>query len=449
MSLLDILLVTQVILSGWLILKSPFNVVSIVSVLTVFFAYIPGYIYILHPSTDFYSWRNFDFISNYIAAKGPATTALAQIGLANVLLSSGAFFGSMILGSRGRREFEVAHVDGSYLKNNIRLNWVMGLYFAFWLVAAVVLYKESGRSLIMFLLPIQDTGIAERQSGYLRSFYLVLPIVLFTLSLWKNGRYSVGSFFWISISIISTFSTHQRRELISTFLFLFAAGAFLSGIYDYSGLPHSEYIARSTKMLRKRKKQVFLIFFVGLALVPLLWYSRVYFTTWSKGGAINSFEVRSITDVLFGSSATGFPTFMLIKHYVDQVGPSPTHGIVYFATIFFPRFLWPSKPIDLDTMLQSHYNLLENPSIFWFGEIYFDYDILMLIAAFLIGAILYILSNRMLKSASVYQKSIFCVMFMQSITFFKNGVSLFCINLMVVAALLFIADVACRVKNSI
>ena len=94
-----------------------------------------------------------------------------------------------------------------------------------------------------------------------------------------------------------------------------------------------------------------------------------------KGAEVDPTQIRSFSDLLLGSPATGFPTLGLIRNYVLQMGTEPFFTLMYLGGTIVPRIIWPGKPLSIDKMLELHYRLIENPSTFWFGELYYSFGI--------------------------------------------------------------------------
>ncbi|WP_157516770.1 hypothetical protein [Mycobacterium sp. MS1601] len=437
-ALLITLLVLQSVLAGWLLWRNPYNPLSIVGVLTTVFSSLPAVLFLDGSGFESYSWRNFTILID----ENSLNSAL-YLGTLNICLLLGAAAAEQFTKKESfiLQEQKAAPVR---LIGSPKIAAVSAIYFALWLALAAIQYRQSGQSLTRFLLPIQQTGVAAEQSGYLRSMYLAIPSVLVVLSYWKHGRMRLSGWVWVGLALMATFSTHQRRELVTTALLLLSLTIFLGPLRTASSAAGSLTKEHMNKIARRGRPLVLGVLTAGLLLVPLLWYARVYFTSWSQGESVNAFEVRSFQDVLFGSPSTGFPTFVYIQDFVDSYGAHPLYLLLYPFTIFIPRALWTSKPVDLDTILEEHYWLIENPSSFWYGELYYGFGPIAPIAALLLAFLFYRFCLKCQLVPDLWYRSLAAVFFMQSVTLFKNGVTVFIIETAILVVLLGIAWIVCR-----
>lgn len=380
------LLAAQGALAGWLMWRSPYNLVSIVGMLTTVFSSLPAVLFLNDTGFESYSWRNYatpDAISGFDAA--------ALIGVLNLCLLLGAGVAEQSTKKEGflQAASPATSSRSMLLIGSKKLGLVSAAYLLLWLVVAVVLYGQSGQTIAEFLLPIKETGIASEQSGYLRSLYLAIPSALVVLSYWRHGSLRLVGWFWVLLALAATFSTHQRRELITTALLILSLSLFLGPLRERVKDAASAIAMNPRRQLRRSRLMIVVVLLAGLLLVPLLWYSRVYFTNWGEGNEINAFEIRSFWDILFGSPSTGFPTFIYVQELVDSFGTDPLYLLAYPLTIFIPRALWDAKPVDLDNILQNQYWLVENPSSFWYGEMYYGLGYLALPATFVLAYLMY------------------------------------------------------------
>ncbi|WP_395308259.1 hypothetical protein V4U86_23370 [Mycobacterium sp. AMU20-3851] len=436
---LIVLLAGQGALAGWLMWRSPYNPVSVVGTLTTVFSFLPALLFLNDSGFESYSWRNYatpDATNGFEAA--------ALIGILNSCLLLGAVAAEQ---SRKREPFlrapqVSAPPRGMYLYGSKKLGLVSAVYFMLWLVVAVILYGQSGQTVAEFLLPIKETGIASEQSGYLRSLYLALPSALVVMSYWRHGSLKASGWIWVVLALVATFSTHQRRELVTTALLLLSLGMFLGPLRDQ--LRGRVSRLDPSKNLRQMRMMIVVVLLAGLLLVPLLWYARVYFTNWGEGDEVNVFEIRSFTDILFGSPSTGFPTLVYIQDFVSNFGTDPLYLLAYPLTIFIPRALWESKPLDLDSILESQYWLMENPSSFWFGEMYYGLGYLAPLATLILAFLLYRFCLKCQFAPNIWYRTMGAILFMQCVTLFKNGVTVFIIRTLVLVALLGAAWIVCR-----
>ena len=443
--LLISLLVVQLAVVAWLMWRSPFNPLAIVGLLTTVFSFLPAIILLTGSGFQSYSWRNFVHVD---VADG--TNAALMIGLLNSCLLLGGVAAEISLRRNPVTNAATSQLQGgAFLFGSRNLGLLSAVYFAVWLVVAALLYVRSGQTLTEFLLPIKETGVAAEQSGYLRSLYLAIPSALVVMSYWKHGSLRSPGWLWVLLALMATFSTHQRRELVTTALLILSLGMFLGPLYNKSKLSNLGAEFSANQHDRRMRLRVVGILLVGLMLVPILWYTRVYFTSRGAGSDVNVFEIRSFSDILLGSPTTGFPTFVLLQDFVADWGTNPLYLLAYPLTIFVPRALWDTKPTDLDTVVQSHYALTENPSSFWYGEIFYAFGSLAPIATFALAFFMYRLCLKYQTIPHIWYRTVGAIFFMQCVTLFKNGITVFVIRTMVLVVLLALAWFLCRPSRTV
>lgn len=441
---LIVLLLGQAILAAWLMWRSPYNLVSIVGMLTTVFASLPAVLYLTDSGFESYSWRNY---ANPDGAAG--FDAAILIGILNFCLLLGAVAAEISARkANGLLQATVSDVRarGEHLYGSKKLELVSAVYFLIWLVVAAILFGQSGGTISEFLLPIKETGIASEQSGYLRTLYLAMPTALVVISYWRHGSLRLTGWLWVLLALVATFSTHQRRELVTTALLLLSLGVFLKPVRDQL---KGKVVSRVDALKRQRRMRLTIIgaLGAGLLLVPLLWYTRVYFTNLGRGEQLDVFEIRSFMDILFGSPSIGFPNFVYIQEFVSNFGTNPLYLIAYPLTIFIPRALWDSKPVDIDSILQSEYWLLENPSSFWFGEMFYGLGYFAPAFSLVLAFITYRFCLKCQTVPHIWYRTVGALLFMQCVTLFKNGVTVFLIRTLVLVALLGAAWIICSPRR--
>lgn len=430
------LLIGQFAIAAWLMWRRPYNAVAIVGLLTVVFSYLPAVLFLSGTGFESYSWRNFQLVD-----LTSSTDAALLMGLLNLSLLVGAAAAEFSKGSETHLLTPAATADirGAFLYGSKHLVSMSAIYFLLWLVLALIQYRSSGQTITQFFLPIKETGVTSEQSGYVRSLYLAIPSALVVMSYWRNGRLRLSGWAWVFLALITTFSTHQRRELVTTALLILSLSVFLGPLRrrGLSALAADDSIAR--RYGRRMRAMIFGVLFAGLLLVPMLWYARVYFTSQSRGADVNAFEVRSFSDVLFGSPSTGFPTFVYIQDFVASYGTDLLYLVLYPLTIFVPRALWDAKPTDLDSILQGHYWLRENPSSFWYGEMFYGFGPFAPLVTLLLAFAMYRYLLKCQGAPDVWSRTLAAIFFMQSVTLFKNGLTVFIIESAVLVILMGLA----------
>ncbi len=421
---LTLLLVVLVLFSFFMLWRRPFNVASIIGVLTAVFGIFPAlYAYFAGADVDlFYSWRNFAAYLSVSSNPSDDLYAILVLSLMTLAFLVGAYIAFIrISGRNAESSAPPPHNQALYWRDNRALDFLVPFLIACWGAIALYFLQRAG-SLYVFLLPVNLKSDDPAASGYLTMLYMFLPLVLFVLSVIRNGRLTATAWAWVLVSILTTFSTHQRRELVTTALFIVGVTVFVLDLVRHTEYSPQQWKEMLATRLRWSRRIAVLVFSLGLTLVPGLWFTRVYFTSaFTQGAAVNPFEIRSFTEVMFGSPATGFPTLMLIMDYVHTYGLKPFYTLYILASLPVPRSLWPGKPDDIDTILETTYGLTENPSAFWFGELYFNFALASILAAFVAGWGLFWISEKTRLSNNLTMRILGCVLFMQSITLFKNG----------------------------
>ena len=406
--------------------------------LAVFFMLLPAFIFTESGAILSYSWRNFMFMESllydqrYIEEGLFIITAMAFSFTVGVAASTSALREkrTTLLRSYSTRPMLQYTLTGSHLRGNRGLLVAAALLLLLWIMAATYQFASTGWSLSLFLLPVR--GAEGERSGYMRLMFMVCPPALVAISYWYYGRWRAASAFFTVLAIISAFSTSQRREAVTIALFILSLHVFLDPkSFESQIVPRRLYWARMIAVDTSSRLSGWRIMGFGLLLVPALWWSRVYFTSSARGREVDPFAIRDFSDIVFGSPATGYPAFQLIRHHVSNAGTDLLYLVKFIVSMPVPRSLWANKPTDLDTILQLTYRLSENPSSFWFGELHYMFGSFSLPAAFLVGFAIHYLADRLRHAPAVLQRTLAAVLFMQSLTLFKNGFAM--------ATLLFLA----------
>ena len=411
--------------SLWLLARNPFNIAAVASVLTWLFGVLPAIYFNLTGDVPSYSWGNYTF-------EGRLITQNKDIVALLVMCLMGASF---TIGSY------VAWVTAPTIKPHPvppRETSTVATYImvGIWVAALLYHFSLSGWDVKDFLLPVREYIPRNLQSGYLLVVFIMMPLAIAAKSYWAKGRIDRWMLFWIGMAVMAAFSRSQRRDFVTMALFVVALLVLVGELILKPG-------SRRPRVTRKRKAKsrtlLGLAMLMGSAtLVPILWYSRVYFTAADQGKVVDPTEIRSFTDLLLGSPATGYPTLVLIRDYVIRTGSDAFYMPIYLLGAVVPRFIWPGKPTQLDKLLEDHYRLMENPSAFWFGELFYSFGSGAIIAALVFGFAMFRIAHAASMSPSLIVRTIGVVIFMQSVTFYKNGFAQFAINsLMFIAFLLF------------
>ncbi|MFN2100032.1 hypothetical protein [Altererythrobacter sp. MF3-039] len=398
-------------ISIWLLVRSPFNIAAIVATLTWIFAAMPAIYYVETAVVPSYSWRNFEYVGGPLSNGAGLPEALGLLVAIGVAFTVGSGLALWI-----QKEVPLGKATLRSTSPNVTLILALA-----WFSSMVFLFQLSGWDLGRFLLPVREDF---REPGYLLTMFIGIPLAIVAKLYWQNGRLNGWALFWIAIAVMAAFSRSQRRDFVTMALFLIALIFLLRPIVSQAWTRREDIAAA----VSRNKIVGLLLLGTSLLLVPVLWYSRVYFNTSAQGQAVDPTAIRSIPDLLLGSPATGFPNFVLIIDYVERFGEQPLHLPGFLLALPIPRALYPGKPEDIDTTLQAQFQLMENPSAFWFGELYFSLGLFAIPAAFLVGFALFRLAEHAIRSPSLLLRTFAAIGFMQSITLFKNGFGQFAIN---------------------
>ncbi|WP_157950477.1 hypothetical protein [Pannonibacter carbonis] len=443
------LAIIQSTLAATLFLRNPTNIAAIISFLTSIFFIFPAVLFLEGGIMISYSWRNFERFSDILTSSEINEYAYALCVAVSLLFTIGATLAQYRSQRASPTNDTPTHMIAGFKSvSKRRISTAYILLFSIWLLGAIYYYYLSGFSISKFLLPIVDRN-AEKAPGYIKLFYLAIPPVLYALAYWRNGRIGSLSLFSIAICAVSVFSSHQRREAVTMLLFI----SFLPILVERTllGLKSASLDERKSlaaKSARGARAKAFLFLSTGLALVPLLWYTRVNLTAASEGNTnFSAIDHRSILDVVFGSPATGFPTLLTISKYVDSVGINPFYLFEFIIAAPIPRTLWTNKPIDLDSSLQNYYALMENPSSFWIGELYYMQGISSVLFASLLGYGMFRIHFILSRSLNLYHRTLATLILMQSLTLFKNGFAVTALNLIFIGGLLTISWKFCLTRT--
>jgi hypothetical protein len=406
-------------LSLFLLAKNPFNGASIVAALSWIFGVFPAIYFVETAQIPSYSWRNMTYAGGPLYNQYLVEPGLLSLVLMVSMFTLGCLFSEVTVKIRRN-----APASESFRSNRI----VDAILIGLWGLSGLYLLSVVGWRLDLFILPVK---VDVKTSGYLETLFLYLPLVLFAKSYWEARRFSSLAAFWLFMAVFAAFSGPQRRDLVTVAMFVIAFVPLMRLHFD-------EQVGQDIKLFSRELsgRVIASLSLIGaMALVPLLWYSRNYFTAAERGAVVNVTSTRSFSDLVLGSPATGYPTYLLVQQHVANSGPDPFYTLSFLASLPVPRLLWPGKPSDIDNFFEKKYSLIENPSIFWFGELFFGFGVFAIPLAILMGFGLYTLVRWLANSGSLIQKTFAAIIFMHSLTLFKNGISHFTLNAAIVALL--------------
>lgn len=411
--------------SLWLLVRNPFNIAAVASVLTWLFGALPAIYFNVTGDVPSYSWGNYTF-EGLLISQNKDVVALLVMCLMGASFTIGAYVAWMTAPT-------IKPLPIPPRETSSAATYIMA---GIWVASVLYHFMLSGWDLKDFLLPVREYIPRNMQSGYLLVIFIMMPLAIAAKSYWAKGRIDRWMLFWLGMAVMAAFSRTQRRDFVTMALFVVALVVLVGELILKPG---SQRLRATKKASTKSKAILGLAMLTGGAmLVPVLWYTRVYFTAADQGKFVDPTEIRSFTDILLGSPATGYPTLVLIRDYVIRTGSDAFYIPTYLLGAVIPRFIWPGKPMQLDAILEEYYRLMENPSAFWFGELFYSFGSAAILAALVLGFAMFKVAHAASMSPSIIIRTIGVVVFMQSVTFYKNGFAQFAINsLMFIAFLLF------------
>ena len=285
-----------------------------------------------------------------------------------------------------------------------------------WIAVIINEYRSYNGSLISFLLPSRKQNIKSGMEGTIQVLFPEMIISLVYIRRWNEKHILRYMIFPVLILLLSLSVGAQRRAMIQGIMYI----AMLFVIRHIQG-------GKKSKEAAEKKKHYFLFIFLGIAfvsLIPLLWYARSFSSQLSRGGEmVNPFSLHSFTDLIFGSSSTGFDSTMVFDWYDINYGIPFAHMIRYIASFWLPRMIYPNKMMQITMMLKVARGDGGNISLFYINDLYFSFRSLSVITTPLIGFILSRAYFSAITKKKVSGLLIGLYMLSQIVLLFKNGVA--------------------------
>ncbi len=305
-----------------------------------------------------------------------------------------------------------------------------------WLYIMYTAYKQFGRSLVLFLLPSRKSS---NLSGVMGILQLVIPALVFSLSVirnWHNNSIILPSLIPALMLLIAASSNNTRREIIHAIMF--CGLLFLLKVFKNQR-------EKKGKMIILKKKPWYKFIIVGIAmvafLVPLLWYLRSYSTQLARGVvSVNPFSLHSFSDLLFGSSSTGFDTTLVVDAYDKTYGGLFLHLIRFYLAFWIPRSINPNKLMQITQMVKAARGDWGNLSLFYINDLYFSFKALSILFVPLIGMLISVIYNKTSRSGKIAKVVFSSYMFSQILLLFKNGVSVYLVRITLFGVMLLFVD---------
>lgn len=297
------------------------------------------------------------------------------------------------------------------------------LLLGVWLFIMYRQYIAYGENLFRFLLPSRKY---LTYSGAVENVKDLLPMLAWILYLMRpkapGGRRRLGIFYAL-ICFATVMSGGQRRDVFVIALF------FIMVLLNSYGDRLKERFLKVVRSARVRRT-IFVLGMLLLLAIPILWYARVISTNYVRSDKIiDAWNIRGFTELLFGSSSTGFETTLVLHSYSDLLNIPPLHSLAFILFSWVPRFVMPDKPMLLTAMLKDYRGDSGNLSSFFVNDMLFSFGWLCLLIVPLIGVLIYHLYQRGMESDDPMRFYLSAYMFSNIVMFFKNGFTQFAVAL--------------------
>lgn len=403
----SIMSLVYVVIALILFVFRPVNIASILSFASAFFVVPPALLHIYFDVKLSYSFRNVEDTTEFLSDNVYVHEPISIVILILFLFSLSAFVGMRLYNEKRVRFLYCSKYSVYCIAFILTVAWV---YFV------IRLKSISNGSILEVFIP--SVG-KERLSYIEHSIFMSIPLVGILL-VFSIGKVYFGIlYYFIAMGALTCLTTHQRREII---VFIFTV---LGCLIFLSDREWKSAERRGRRFVRKWQRKVIIFSLaIGSAVVPLAWYLRVFSTYLMRGDWVNPLAVRGPLELLFGSPATGVPSFLLIYNYVEKYGPQLDLLFLQLLTAVVPRSFYPTKPESVSVILVREFNLSEIPSIFWFGELYFNYAYFSILASCILGVSMATLHQKMSCSDRVSFRGSAVLILANFVTFFKNGLSI-------------------------
>lgn len=404
------------------------------------------FIFFAIPSWDLYAGTGYFVhrIADYGVSAPPEVTLkyIAITTVVTILMEIGYSLGSRGGGSyRGNRRLLGIRAETRY--NGSLYSLAIGALLILWLYFMYKSYRSFGRSLILFLMPSRKQAIA---SGFQEIMQTVLPELIFAMCVirnWEKKNILKSALIPLLLVILAVFSNAQRREMIQGIIFcgLVLLIKYFNRIGAKEGVDH-------TVKKKPWRKYVILGITAAAVLIPLLWYARNISNQISRGGIEeNPFSLHSFSDLLFGSSTTGFDTTLVIDWYDNEYGNLFLHCIRYFFSFWIPRSIYPGKPAQMTQLIKLVRGDWGNLSTFYVNDLYFSFKALSIVLVPTVGWLLSRIYNKASRSRDVAKVIFSAYMFSQIVLLFKNGVSVFFVRVTLFWIMLTVINYVCKKRG--
>lgn len=290
------------------------------------------------------------------------------------------------------------HNTENLAKANIRGTlgiFCLSVYFLSILIFVITVYEKSGfSSLYQLFLPSRKEGLIT--SGYTKLLGFLLPTAMLIYANEKKLNKGLR-YFLNGTGLLVLMISGQRRFIINYLLIT---------------------IFYALKKYKKNLKKIIIPLLLSIMLIPSLWYLRSASTQVNRGVEVSEVNLtRSITYLIFGSSSSGFESLLFYELFKEELKIESGHSIKYVLASPFPRKLWSDKPSSISSLVRERLNYDGNPSIFYSNEMILNFGLLAIPISLILGFLIAFLQSRF--------NLMEVILFISTITFFKNGFSYF------------------------
>jgi hypothetical protein len=312
------------------------------------------------------------------------------------------------------------------------------LLAAVWIGSILMIQHRSGLSLLELVLPFRKAKADVYGSFYVLYFAIYIPLAIGAAIYLRAERLQISSAMCFLTSMLVALGTAQRRTVLIVLLFVTALHFFRYDRYASGGRGSRGKLRVGVPTPRPILWVKMACAAAGcLAAGPVLWWARNWFTGIADPvrEIVRPWEHKSFFELFFGSAGAGFPTFLLVREWIEAEGVQ--WGVSLIATIcaFIPRELWADKPVSAELLLQEHFGLATMPSTFLLNELYLNAGLLSFPLALLVGRGLSGLYYRCVTIGSLRCRILAAAMFANLITIFKNGLGPFAVNVVFLVVL--------------
>jgi len=392
-------------------MKRGIAVVSFLQIFNVFFFYFPAI-------NSYFSGKIGEIASSY----GVVSNDYGSIDIMyfTVFILSTSIF--LIL-SRTSKIGLIKHYQGT-----LTTSLFSGLLVIIWLGLVYEILQQYQNAFWLLLSPARKGLI---MSGMTTVLIVVIPQVLLTGSfMFQSSRFKKIVF--SLMLLVSGSILGQRREML--------VGILLIALLVF-------FCSHKRQDVMKEFRTMIVVVGVSITLlIPASWYLRVLATQVQRSGVVehDPLSLRSPIELIFGSLASGYQSYLVVNKYTESDVIRVGDGIRYLSTSMIPRSVLVDKSMTPTQKIKVNNGDAGNISIFFISEVFLNFYYLSIPVLF---ALLFFI-NRLNSYFNVHFQYLSVFMFAQSAYVFKNGllqfVPIFIIYSVLVGVLLLSSRIRAR-----